>query len=104
VYYDDKLAAPREHGGHDHIKGRPDEWSNYYPGVEWTGILDSEGRILINDDVWSWHTIDVKDRRMPMLDYPIGVVFRVFRDQFSDPTWNKARSRWKSIETKTGSK
>ena len=72
----------------------------YYPGVHWTGILDPEGHVLINDDVWSWHTTDwepiARGERKTMLDYPLGVVFRVIRDRFPDPAWKPEVSRWVS--------
>ena len=53
---------------------------------------------LINDDVWNWHTTDFKAHPKTSFDYLIGVVFRVVRDEFPDPTWNKAKSRWMKVE------
>jgi hypothetical protein len=93
VYSDDEIQID------GHIKGRPKQWTDYYPSVKWTGILDSEGRVLINDDVWDYHTTDSSGLmtgkyKFPGLDGDIGVIFRVVRDQFPDPIWDKKRSRW----------
>jgi len=96
VYADDTLADNRT-GLIKGIKGRPKEWSNYYPSVSWSGVMDTDGRVLINDDVWSWHATDRRERRSS-LDYPIGVVFRVIRDRFPDPSWKATRSKWKAVK------
>ena len=89
LYVDDSIAE--QPGGNapsliGHIKGRPKDWSDYYPGVEWTGIMDPEGHVIINDDVWSWHTSDYAKHKTSLADNScIGVVFRVIRDRFPDP-------------------
>jgi hypothetical protein len=106
IYADDALADGGKHTPptiprstfppEGSIVGRPKEWSAYYPDVHWTGILDPEGHVLINDDVWNWHTTDLESLRegKTSLDYPLGVVFRVIRDRFPDPAWKPERSRW----------
>lgn len=85
------------------IRGRPTEWSNYYPHVEWSGILDASNNVIINDDVWSWHTNDYDRFEQTMFDEPIGVAFRVVLNAFPDPTVSPAHSRWVQItEQKLG--
>ncbi|PQO26243.1 hypothetical protein [Blastopirellula marina] len=85
-----------------HIRGRPAAWSTYYPGYEWTGILDADKRVIINHDPWHWHTVYYPRNddlfRSTSLDYVFGVLFRVVRDKFPDPSWIPERSRWKKID------
>ncbi|WP_145384889.1 hypothetical protein [Stieleria neptunia] len=76
------------------VRGRPNKWSNYYPGVEWSGILDRKGNVIMNDDPWSWHTNDFDGFGKTMFDDTIGIAFRVFRDAFPDPTYRPKESRW----------
>jgi hypothetical protein len=100
IYVNDSLAVePRasfNFAGMGSVKGRPKRWSTYYPSVQWSGILDAEGRVLVNDDPYDWHSEDREAERT--LDYPVGVAFRVIRDVFPDPTWKPLQSRWEASE------
>lgn len=82
-----------------HIRGRPKAWVNYYPSYTWTGILDADQRVIINHDPWSWDTIDHDLGPKTSLDGgAFGIVFRLVRDLFPDPSWNSHSSRWKRAE------
>jgi hypothetical protein len=82
-----------------HILGRPEAWSNYYPGYKWTGILDPDQRVIINHDPWSWDTIDYNLGPKTMFDDGgFGIVFRLVRDIFPDPSLDPDASRWKRAE------
>lgn len=82
-----------------HIRGRPRAWSNYYPGYEWTGILDAEQRVIINHDPSNWQTIDYDlGPKTSLDDAAFGIVFRLVRDSFPDPSWNPTSSKWKRTE------
>jgi hypothetical protein len=99
-YGDDELSEVSEKGERvmEHIRGRPEAWTDYYPGYEWTGILDSDQRVIINHDPWNWHTIDHKLSPKTSLDGgAFGLVFRVVRDLFPDPSWIPSKSRWKKV-------
>jgi len=98
LYINDSIAD--NDTGYGHIKGRPEGWTAYYPSVEWTGIMDTKGRVILNDDSRRWHTSDHEKNPKTLFTgiNRIGVVFRVIRDQFPDPTWNKDRSRWKATK------
>lgn len=76
------------------IHGRPEAWTNYYPSVKWSGILDEDGFVILNHDPWRWHSLDHKMGGETSLDEPIGVVFRLVRDLFPDPSWDPDSSRW----------
>ncbi len=78
-----------------HIRGRPKEWLNYYPSYEWSGIRNADQRVLINHDPWTWHCIDYNVTEKTSLNGVFGVVFRVVRDLFPDPSWMPSESRWK---------
>lgn len=82
------------------VRGRPKEWSNYYPRVEWSGILDGANNVIINDDVWSWHTNDYDRFDKTMFNETIGVAYRVVLNAFPDPTVSAANSRWVQITEK----
>jgi hypothetical protein len=82
------------------VRGRPTEWSNYYPRVEWSGILDASNNVIINDDVWSWHTNDYDRSEKTMFHEPIGVAYRVVLSAFPDPTVSASDSRWIPITEK----
>lgn len=88
LYVNDNIAERPAGNLIGHIKGRPKEWSDYYPSVKWTGIRDSKGRVIIYDDAQRWHTSD--HEKNPKTSFSginnMGVVFRVIRDQFPDPT------------------
>ena len=102
-YADDQLADRDEFEGLliGSINGRPGEWSDYYPFCDWTGIQDANQRVLINHDPWNWDTIDHNLAGKTSLDGgAFGVVFRVVRDLFPDPTFNAAKSRWKKVDAK----
>ena len=99
LYANDRLAEPQSPHAIGHIRGRPKEWTDYYPCVTWTGVTDSKGRVIINDDVWAWYTTDFEKCKVPRLDSAIGVAFRAFRDLFPDPTWKPELSRWTSTGT-----
>ena len=96
---DDKLCEVSEKPDgtkRESIRGRPEAWTAYYPRYEWTGILDAEKRVLINHDPWSGDTIDFQMGGKTDLDEgPFGIVFRIIRDLFPDPSWNPDLSRWK---------
>lgn len=100
-FADDELSD-REDGSEapfmGSIRGRPSDWSDYYPGYEWTGILHGN-QIIINHDPWNWDTIDHSQGKQTSLDCVFGVVFRVTRDLFPDPSFSPAKSRWKRVET-----
>lgn len=101
-YGDDKFSAPssNEERKIDHIRGRPEAWSTYYHGYEWSGILDADQRVIINHDPWNWNTTDKGLGPKRMLDGGVfGVVFRVVRDLFPDPSWEPSGSRWEKIDT-----
>ena len=100
-YGDDELSAASEKKERlvGHIRGRPEAWTNYYPGYEWTGILDANQRVIINHDPWNWDTIDHKLGPKTSLDGgAFGLVFRVVRDLFPDPSWIPSKSRWKKVD------
>jgi hypothetical protein len=83
-----------------HIRGRPEAWTDYYPGYEWTGILDADQRVIINHDPWNWDTIDHDLGPKTSLDGgAFGIVFRLVRDLFPDPSWDSDSSRWKRVES-----
>ena len=104
-YGRDELSEPGE--GEDsgeqhrigHILGRPEAWTDYYPGYEWTGILDADQQVIINHDPWNWDTIDHELGPATILDGgAFGIVFRLVRDLFPDPSWDPDSSRWKRME------
>ncbi len=81
-----------------HIRGRPAAWTDYYPGYEWTGILDANQNVIISHDPCDWDTIDHKLGPKTSLDGgAFGVVFRLVRDLFPDPSWDPDSSRWKKM-------
>jgi len=82
------------------ILGRPKEWTDYYPGYDWTGILDVDQRVIINHDPHNWNTFDHKLGGTRDLDEGFGVVFRLVRDLFPDPSWDPDSSRWKKVSGK----
>lgn len=96
LYVDDNFNVPAKDRGLGQVNGRPSEWVSYYASVDWTGILDSADRVLINDDVWVWHTTNYQKHKTH-LDSPNGVVFRVVRDRFPDPSWSATGSRWRAV-------
>lgn len=82
-----------------YVRGRPEVWC-YYPSVKWTGIVLSGGEILINDDpndYWEFPTEDAPLCERHALDDGIGVVFRVVRDVFPDPSLDN--SKWSRVES-----
>lgn len=80
------------------INGRPKEWIDYYPNFDWSGILDPQGSILINHDPNDWHSIGIiPNDGHPSLDGNCGVVFRIIRDMFPDPSWDPDKSRWVKV-------
>jgi hypothetical protein len=88
-----------------HIQGRPEAWTDYYPGYEWTGILDADKRVIINHDPWNWDTIDHDLGSKTSLDGgAFGIVFRLVRDLFPDPSWDPDTSRWKRVESEPNQK
>lgn len=81
-----------------HIRGRPEAWTDYYPGYEWTGILDADQKVIINHDPWNWDTVDHDLGPKTSLDGgAFGIVFRLVRDMFPDPSWDDESSRWKRV-------
>jgi hypothetical protein len=81
------------------IRGRPKAWTDYYPSCEWTGILDADKRIVINHDPRNWDSIDHALGPKTSLDGGgLGIVFRLVRDLFPDPSWDAESSRWKRME------
>lgn len=44
------------------IHGRQEAWTNYYPSVEWSGILDEGGFLILNHDPWRLGAIARKRR------------------------------------------
>jgi len=81
------------------IRGRPKPWSTYYPSCQWTGILDQEGHVIINCDPWCWHSVDPNLGKETRLDGgAFGVVFRVVRNFFPDPSWIPSKSHWKKVD------
>ena len=83
-----------------HIRGRPKAWTDYHPGYEWTGILDADQRVIINHDPWNWDSIDHELGPKTSLDGgAFGIVFRLVRDLFPDPSWDSDSSRWKRVES-----
>ena len=101
-YGNDKLseASEKKEGKIGHIRGRPEVWTNYYPSYEWSGILDEDQKIIINHDPWNWDTIDYQLAKQTRLDgWAFGLVFRVVRDLFPDPSWIASKSRWKKVDT-----
>ena len=80
------------------IRDRPKTWSNYYPYVKWSGILDSERNVIINDDVWNWHTSDLKVGKTSF-DETIGVAYRVALIVCPDSHPRPADSRWNAIDS-----
>ncbi|GAA5496426.1 hypothetical protein Rhal01_02609 [Rubritalea halochordaticola] len=91
-------ADGKDQAGISHIKGRPKAWTDYYPNCEWTGILDSNQNVLINHDPWHWDSMDHDLGPKTSLDEPFGIVFRLVRDVFPDPSWDPDSSRWKRTE------
>lgn len=81
-----------------HIRGRPEAWITYYPSYEWSGILDRDQKVIINHDPWNWNTIDHELGKKTSLDGAFGLVFRVVRDLFPDPSWIPSKSRWKQVD------
>jgi len=82
-----------------HIRGRPEAWTDYYPGYDWTGILDANQKVIINHDPWNWDTIDHDLGPKTSLDGgAFGIVFRLVRDMFPDPSWDDESSRWRRAE------
>ena len=102
------LAAKQEERMSGTFKNRPNTWSNYYPGVDWSGILDENQNVIINDDVWNWDTIDFEKHGETMNEQTIGVTYRVVLDQFPDQQPRGRECRWVEIdappETKPNSK
>jgi hypothetical protein len=83
-----------------HIRGRPEAWTTYYPFCKWSGIFDEDQKIIINHDPWNWDTIDHELGKQTSLDGgTFGLVFRIVRDLFPDPSWIPSRSRWKKVDT-----
>lgn len=82
-----------------HVRGRPEAWTVYYPSCEWTGILDQDQKVIINHNPWSWNSIDPELGKKTSLDGgAFGLVFRLVRDFFPDPSWIPSRSRWKKVD------
>lgn len=84
------------------IRGRPRVWSNYWPHVSWTGILDASGNIVVNDDVWDWESSDYDRYNKTRVDGTIGVAYRVLLKAFPDPSWRPSRSRWIAVAAPKG--
>lgn len=101
-YARDELAEKEpEGGGIGHIRGRPRAWINYYPGYEWTGIIAADQQVIINHDPKHWDTIDHELGSKTSLDGGVGIVFRLIRDLFPDPSWIPSKSRWKRVDPQT---
>jgi hypothetical protein len=82
-----------------HIRGRPVKWTNDYPSCKWTGILDSGQRVIINHDPSGWDTVDYElGPKTDLDDTSVGVVFRLVRDIFPDPSFDPDSSRWKHLD------
>lgn len=84
-----------------HILKRPEQWTDYYPHVEWPGILDGNRKIIMNHDAWNWLSIDYGMTPKTSFDEPVGVIFRVIRDLFPDPSYDPDNSRWTRVEKET---
>jgi len=100
-YGDDEFSAPSEKKERKigHIRGRPEAWTTYYPSYEWSGILDEDQKVIINHDPWNWDTIDYELGTKTGLDGgAFGLVFRIVRDLFPDPSWIPSKSRWKKLD------
>jgi hypothetical protein len=78
-----------------HIAKRPKEWTNYYPGVRWSGVRDDQGRVIMNDDAKEWHTSMFGGVGETSLDEGIGVVYRLLLERYPDPSRDEELSRWK---------
>ncbi len=101
-YASDQLAQTNDRDKRvriTHLRGRPEAWTNYQARCKWTGILDGDGRVIINHDPWHWNSFDHEMGPKTKLDEgSFGVVFRLVRDLFPDPSWSPEDSRWKRIE------
>lgn len=92
-------ASEKEERKIGHIRGRPEAWTTYYPSYEWSGILDDDQKVIINHDPWHWDTIDHELGKNTSLDGgAFGLVFRLVRDLFPDPSWIPSKSRWKKVD------
>lgn len=90
-----------------HVRGRDERWTTLYSSVEWSGILDQRGRVLINDDNPQSHSTDPPDinamikahnERSPWMGIDLGLAFAVVRDCFPDPSWKPEKSRWERTD------
>lgn len=100
---DDPEAEPdvgKEGGESRHIRGRPKAWTDYYASDEWTGIQAEDGSVVFNHDPAHWYSLNYEMAGVTELDGALGVVFRVVRDLFPDPSWGGEVSRWVRVEAK----
>ncbi|MEM8672235.1 MAG: hypothetical protein AAGG48_32270 [Planctomycetota bacterium] len=81
------------------FKNRPRTWSNYYPHVEWSGILDENQNVIVNDDVRTWDTIDYENFGKTRYDQYVGVTYRVVLEQFPDQQPRGNDCRWVKVDT-----
>ncbi|WP_146393649.1 hypothetical protein [Planctomycetes bacterium CA13] len=100
LFADDELTAPNPTKKYQFpiIRGRPMEWGTYYAHVDWSGILGTDGKVIINDDPHTWHNEEDNSFDATSLDGSIGVVFRVVRDLFPDSSFRPAMSRWVRVD------
>lgn len=96
-----------------HFLGRGEEWTTLYSGTDWSGILDENGQVIVNDDPWMWHSQSPRYDYLgvggdsgtgdnvvdgPWLDCRLGVVYLVVLDCFPDPAWKPDESRWVNVD------
>jgi hypothetical protein len=97
----DELSERNDKGEDEHfgtILGRPEAWTDYYPSCQWSGFLDAEGRVIGNHEPGFWSSLDYQLGPQTALDDPsVGLVFRIIRDMFPDPSWDPEASRWRRV-------
>lgn len=80
-------------GQPSHVMGRPEEWSVYYPSVDWTGVLDKEGKVIIDGAVDHWDTVN--HEAAPLTSYQgLGIPFDLANKRFPTKDYDPERARW----------
>lgn len=95
---DEKVGKSIEDSEIAQINKRPEAWHIYNAWVKWTGILDAQGRVTLNDDPVTWETQNSSLCQDAGIDEGIGVVYRLILEHFPDPSYDNSLSRWKKVE------
>ena len=84
-------------GRPDHVVGRPKEWTLYYPSIEWTGVLDAEKKVILDDKGGHWHTVN--HEAAPITSYQgLGIPFDLAIQRFPTKEYDPDKARWVALE------